>query len=76
MAIKVSGITVVDDSRSLINAASITLPSGNATNQPISAANGMIRFNPDLRTAELYNGLQWIDISNTITPKSYFLSQS
>ena len=76
MAIRIQGIAVVDDNRSFINAASITLPSGNATYQPITAANGMIRFNPDLRTAELYNGQQWIDISNTITPKSYFLSQS
>lgn len=76
MAIRVGGTVVVDDSRSILNVASFLLPSGNATYQPITAANGMIRFNADLNTVEFYNTGIWYSAGNAITPKNYFLSQS
>jgi hypothetical protein len=76
MAIRINGTAVVDDSRSVLNVASITLPSGNATFQPITAANGMIRFNADLNTVEFHNGGIWYSAGNSITPRNYFLSQS
>jgi hypothetical protein len=76
MAIRINGISVVDDNRSVINVASITLPSGNATFQPITAVNGMIRFNVDLNAVEFHNGGIWYSTGNAITPRTYFLSQS
>lgn len=67
MAIKISGTTVVDDSRNLTNINDATLggtgylklPAGTTAQRPGSPSAGMIRYNTSTGETELYDGSTW-----------------
>lgn len=67
MAIKISNITVIDDSRNLLNANTIVfasntlvkLPAGGTASRPVSPANGSIRYNTDDGAFEGYAAGEW-----------------
>ena len=73
MAIKISGTTVVDNSRNLTNIGTIAasgnatfsgtgalkLPSGTDAQRPGSASVGMIRWNTTSGSAEIYDGTEF-----------------
>lgn len=81
MAIRVSGTTVVDDSRNLANVANATfsgtlnlsttgamvMPVGTTAQQPSAPINGMIRYNTTNDTVEIYksNANAWVGIGET-----------
>lgn len=67
MAIKISNVTVIDDSRNLTNAntivfasnASVQLPAGGTASRPVSVANGALRYNIDDAAFEGYAAGAW-----------------
>jgi hypothetical protein len=71
MALKVSGTTVIDDSKNIISgtpsvqgtivtANVLTAPSGTTANRPGSPNTGHIYFDTDLGTLVTYNGTEWV----------------
>ena len=66
MAIKISGNTVIDDNKNLVNLESMSfsgtgalkIPTGNSAQRP-SSANGMIRFNTDDESIEFFSEGEW-----------------
>lgn len=70
MAYKISGTTVIDDSRNIlgvsVTAANIfNIPSGNTAARPGSPSTGEIRFNTETNNFEIYSGSGWILVSST-----------
>jgi hypothetical protein len=69
MALKVNNITVVDDTRNLVNVntasftgnTSIKLPIGTTAQRPVNSSNGMIRYNTENGGLETYSNA-WYDI--------------
>lgn len=67
MAIKISNVTVIDDSRNITNAETlvfesntvIVLPAGGTDSRPVSPANGSIRYNTDDNAFEGYAAGVW-----------------
>ena len=67
MAIKVSGTTVIDDSRNLSNVVSasfsgtgaIILPSGTTAQRPSTSTAGMFRYNSTSCQIEFYDGVNY-----------------
>jgi len=69
MAIKISGTTVIDDSRNAVNLTDITasgnvqftstgginIPSGTSAQRPSTPDAGTLRYNTDLSTLEIYD---------------------
>lgn len=97
MAIKVSNTTVIDNSRNILNVGtisasgnstfsgtgSLTIPSGTEAQRPGSPSTGMIRFNTDSASLEVYNGAtsSWASaggggggVSGTVGSFAYFTS--
>lgn len=70
MAIKVSGTTVVDNSRNLTNVESVSvsgsgfiaLPAGTTAERPSSPQNGMVRYNTTLSYTEVYANGAWTEL--------------
>jgi len=42
----------------------IGLPKGTTAERPVGAASGMLRFNTDLSTVEIYNGTEWLEFAS------------
>ena len=67
MAIKISNVTVIDNSRNITNAESATftgtssvkLPAGTTAERPGAPTDGMIRYNSTLNTFEGYVNGNW-----------------
>lgn len=73
MAIKISGTTVINDSRNIENVENITatgnvnfaggtslrIPSGTTSQRPASPLTGELRFNTQTNNLEQYNGTAW-----------------
>lgn len=67
MAIKISNVTVIDNSRNITNAESATftgtssvkLPAGTTAQRPGAPTDGMIRYNSTLNTFEGYVNGNW-----------------
>ena len=71
MALKVSGTTVIDDSKNIpsgtpsvqgtiVTATVLTAPSGNTASRPASPATGQLYFDTDEGTLVAYNGTDWV----------------
>lgn len=71
MALKVSGTTVIDDSKNIpsgtpsvqgtiVTANVLTAPSGTTANRPGSPATGQLYFDTDEGTLVAYNGTEWV----------------
>jgi hypothetical protein len=71
MALKVSGTTVIDDSKNIpsgtpsvqgtiVTATVLTAPSGNTASRPASPATGQLYFDTDVGTLVAYNGTDWV----------------
>jgi len=71
MALKVSGTTVIDNSKNIISgtpsvqgtivsANVLTIPSGTTAQRPGSPNTGHIFFDTDLGTVVSYNGTEWV----------------
>lgn len=66
MAIKIQGVTIVDDSQNLTitgtptfsGTTALTVPTGTTAERPTSAI-GQLRFNSETATFEGYNGIEW-----------------
>jgi hypothetical protein len=68
MAIKISGTTVIDNSRNISNITDasvsgnatftgiLTVPTGNTSQRPVTPAPGQLRFNTETSQLETYNG--------------------
>ena len=90
MAIKVSGTTVVDNSRNLTNVESVSvsgtgflaLPAGTTAERPGSPSNGMVRYNTTTNQTEVYANGAWgglgadlIAFNNTVQ-SSYTINEN
>ena len=71
MALKVSGTTVIDDSKNIpsgtpsvqgtiVTANVLTIPSGTTAQRPASPNTGHIFFDTDVGTVVSYNGTTWV----------------
>lgn len=67
MAIKISGSTVIDDSRngvlnslSLDGTSRLKLPVGNSSQRPGTPTQGDLRYNSEVGSIEVYSGTTWI----------------
>ena len=71
MALKVSGTTIIDNSKNIISgtpsvqgtivtANVLTAPSGTTANRPASPATGQLYFDTDEGTLVAYNGTEWV----------------
>ncbi|CAB5221569.1 hypothetical protein UFOVP240_198 [uncultured Caudovirales phage] len=67
MAIKVSAVTVIDDSRNgTLNSLNIDgtsrlkLPVGNISQRPGTPTQGDLRYNSEVGSIEVYSGTTWI----------------
>ena len=71
MALKVSGTTVIDDSKNIpsgtpsvqgtiVTATVLTAPSGTTAQRTASQNTGHIFFDTDLGTLVSYNGTEWV----------------
>jgi len=71
MALKVSGTTVIDDSKNIpsgtpsvqgtiVTANVLTAPSGTTANRPGSPATGQLYFDTDEGTLVAYDGTDWV----------------
>lgn len=66
MAIKIQGVTIVDDSQNLTitgtasftGTTALTVPTGTTSQRPTSAI-GQLRFNSETGTFEGYDGIEW-----------------
>lgn len=64
MAIKISGTTVIDNNRKVLNISTVDLqssnaliiPTGNTSTRPISPSIGALRFNTETGSTEVYDG--------------------
>jgi hypothetical protein len=54
MAIKIQGVTIIDDDRIVL------LKAGTTAERPDPAEAGMLRFNTDIAKVEFYSGEEWI----------------
>lgn len=71
MAIKISGVTVIDNDSNIINVQSasftgsgfIKIPTGNTSQRPSSPSEGMIRYNSELQIFEGYQSGEWAEIA-------------
>ncbi len=70
MAIQISGTTVIDNSRNILNIVTGTftnvvvttdldIPSGTTAQRPGSPSVGSIRWNTDSSLLEIYTGTEW-----------------
>ena len=80
MAIKISGTTVIDDSRiaTLVSATftgntAVGLTSGTTAERPAVPTSGMIRFNSTTKAIEYYSGTEWTTTFTGIGAKLYFM---
>lgn len=74
MAIKINGVSVIDNSRNIINVSdaaiggdgtftgTLAIPVGDNSQRPASPTIGQIRFNTEEETTEIYNGSEYEDI--------------
>jgi len=71
MALKVSGTTVIDDSKNIpsgtpsvqgtiVTATVLTAPTGSTAQRPGSPATGQLFFDTDEGTVVTYNGTEWV----------------
>lgn len=75
MAIKVSGTTVIDNDRNVLNISTVDLqgsntliiPTGNTAARPLSPSTGALRFNTDTGSTEIYNGSRFTTISTGLS---------
>lgn len=74
MAIKISGTTVIDDSRNIANISDavisgnasftgvLSVPTGNTAQRPTSPEVGQLRFNTETSTTEMYDGSEFASV--------------
>ena len=71
MALKVSGTTVIDDSKNIpsgtpsvqgtiVTATVLTAPSGTTAQRPASPTTGQLFFDTDEGTLKAFNGTDWV----------------
>lgn len=71
MALKVSGTTVIDDSKNIpsgtpsvqgtiVTANVLTAPSGTTANRPASPVTGSVYFDTDEGKLKTFNGTDWV----------------
>ena len=63
MAIKVSGTTVIDNSRVLSNVVQIAAPIGATGNRPSSPETYTIYINTTTSKLEMYSGSAWVNLA-------------
>jgi len=82
MAIQVSGTTVVDNSRNLVNITAgtfsgtgyVKIPAGTEAQRPTSAVNGMIRYNTTTNEFEGYKDGRWDSLGGNVQSKAIAMS--
>ena len=88
MAIKISGTTVIDNSRNISNITDaaisgnasftgvLSVPTGNTSQRPASPEVGQFRFNTETSTSEIYNGTEFASVGGGGVSKGlvYFFS--
>jgi len=79
MAIKISGTTVIDDTRDIVNindmtvsgnavfssTSAINIPSGTTAQRPGTPSTADFRWNTDEKYTEVYNGTEWVPAAPT-----------
>jgi len=90
MAIKISGTTVVTDTRDITNiidmtvtgeatfssTASMNIPVGTEAQRPGTPTIGDFRFNSDSETPEIYNGTRWTAVGSGLSATSIYVAAS
>jgi len=88
MAIKVSGVTVIDDSRNATNLETVTannlsisgttglkIPVGTEAQRPGAPETGQLRFNTDASSVEIFDGSAFTSVGGGVsTGLVYFLA--